>query len=590
MAFRTVPALSRGFLLAVLGAVCAYGADGPSPLAEFARRQSEVCERIAPAVAAIECQAGPRRERYYGAGVLVAPEGLVLTAATVVPPHAEAISVILKDGRRFRAEWAGSDAATEAVVLRLADPGGAPLPFLKPGRPETVAVGARVYAAGNPHRTLERDGEVYFRALTLSGRYRVASDDERSRYAGPALELDQVVNFGSDGGVLADADGRLLGLLSLAYARERGLGLAIPLDRIRAALPDALAPMKRYDALDEPVQGASNDPNAALERALAAAAQRAEPALACILLPGRTGTPALQAQAEPAAPRPVSQPYEMPAPAARGPGEDGAVLTGVLVEPRGTLLTAASALPEEPERFEVRLSDGRVRAARRAGRHRGLDLAVLLLELRDDEPVSTLHLSAAGPPEAGRFVAVLGAAPDAESPPTRVRGIVSASNRMEGQALQLDARLNHGNAGGAVLDLSGRLVGIVAHLGLKKVWAPNSGVGFCAPSERIAAELEGLRAGRDVAAATQAYLGVSPAVGETLYEGVRLAGVQPASPAWEAGLRAGDTITALDGESVRSWPSLVARLKRCAPGAAVAVRFLREGRLLRAAVTMGAAE
>jgi S1-C subfamily serine protease len=259
----------------------------------------------------------------------------------------------------------------------------------------------------------------------------------------------------------------------------------------------------------------------------------------------------------------------------------------VLVEPRGTVLTSAFNLDGAEKGVDVVLCDGRRYRAKICGRHVDLDVAVLQMEDVGDEPLPMLALSPGGGAAAGSFVGVLGAPPADGAETTWACGIVSAPERLEGLAVQVDAKTNYGNSGGPVVDSQGRLVGVVSQVGTRKVWAQNSGVGFFAPAERILAVWKELRSGKVLRKEPPAFLGVAPAVGETDLEGVKLGTVVKDSPAWKGGLRAEDLITGVDGESARSWSALLALLRSRRSGETVKVQAVRGAEPLVVAVVLG---
>jgi S1-C subfamily serine protease len=588
-------------------------AEAPSPLpilqekrgttlaAQMQERETNLAARVSGAVVAVECHAGPRNERYYGAGVVVTPEGLVLSSTTAVPPGARRARVRFADGSSCPAEVAYSDTGCEVAVLVLKpasaaksapeDPSPYPLPggergnnglrFLPVGDTARLRIGDAVYAAGNPHETLGRDGQVFWSAGVLSGRYRARSADESSRYAGEVLETDAAVNPGCDGGALVDGEGRLVGIVSLCFTRTRWLGTAVPLDRILARVPEA---HRDRIAAASARQAPEAESAPTVSRVLRDAAIPAAAAVVSL----HVRRPAREAVAEQAAssPRAAAVALQAPGASARAARPPGAV-TGVLVEPRGAILTSAFNLDGAENRVDVVLCDGRRYRAKIRGRHVDLDVAVLQMEDLGDESLPMLALSPGAGAAAGSFVGVLGAPPAEGAETTWGCGIVSAPGRLEGLAVQMDAKTNYGNSGGPVVDSQGRLAGIVSQVGTRKVWAQNSGVGFFAPAERILAIWKELRSGKVLRKEPPAFLGVAPAVGETDLEGVKLATVVKDSPAWKGGLRAEDLITAVDGEPARSWPALLALLRLRRSGETVKVQAVRGAEPFVAPVVLG---
>lgn len=539
-------------------ATAAHAPCDPPAFQRLAFREAALQARAAAAIVGVECRVGASRDHFYGSGIVVAQTGMILSSATAIPEGAREIRVLLRDGRALEAEEVERSGACESVLLKPRGRGAKEVRWtpLNAGDARAAATGEAVYAAGNAHQTLGRDGQVYWSGGTLSGRFKVASDDETSRYQGAVLETDAAVNHGCDGGALVDAEGRLLGMLSLCHSKTRCLGTAIPIHEILARMPRAARAMERKPGPADANAACEEDPVAI---ALRDAAARASSAVVKIRFSG-----AKKASAEPVQEK-----------------------TGVLVEPRGTVLTSALNLEGAGATMDVLLADGRTFEAETRGRHLGLDVAVLYLKAPEREPLPALVLADAPDLAAGDFVAVLGAPPDGEpGAGTCTHGMISALDRLEGLAVQVDARINHGNAGGAVVGLDGRLLGIATQNGGKKIWSQSSGVGFFASAGRIKECLEALRRGQTLQPPPQAFLGVRPAVGETDLAGVKLAEVVEKSAAWRAGLRVGDVLTSLDGQDTQSWTAVIAALKKKSPGDLVEVRFMREEKTWKARVAL----
>lgn len=590
--FRPMPAVSRTrhFICAAIAALLSFPVI---PLAEETKKNDrsskpllvisqldheKVHEKVKPCVVGVRCTAGRNQATYYGSGVVIGAKGAVMTSSTVVPPGASKIRVQFPDGETLKADEVARSVETESVVLQLKRDITKEFPFLPLGDSQLARVGDRVYTAGNPHHTLVRDGQVYWSVGTLSGIYTAKSEDEFSRYKGEVFETDAAVNHGCDGGPLLDAEGRLIGLLSLCYSGTRKLGTAVPLHRLRAALDQAIP---RSVNSERTVKGADRRASSnQLSRTVPDALRQASTSTAEAVVQ-------IRFQFESLKPSPTGNP-QMKHASVGSTTDQVHIRSGVLIEPGGTVITNAGNIPEACHRIEVQLTNGQKRTARMRGRHEGLDVLVLTMDTAEGLPRAALR--PCGNIRQGKFVTVLGAAThggafDANGI-TRTIGIVSAVNRLGGMAHQLDAMVNSGNAGGAVSDLNGHLLGIVTHTGKKNLWAQNSGVGFFAPAEKIARVINDLRAGRIVRKTGQAFLGVRPVIGNGEAPGVRLSEVIPTAAAWQAGLRKDDIITAISGKSTRSWPSLVAALKTHQPGDRLEVEYLREQRRRRTQVVL----
>jgi len=570
---RVAPILCLAFLSFCSGTPV-FSAETPTPAEEIQKREQALFTQVAKCCLALECSVPGKSGKYYGAGCVVSPEGHILTASTAIPPGASEIHARFADGREVQLDELARDSSAEAVLLKVRGADNQTFPYLRAVDPEKAELGARVFAVGNPHRTLARDGQAYWSGGVLSGRYDLKSEDPVSRYRGLVLETTAAVNPGSDGGALIDENGRLLGLLSLSFARERWLGTAVPVTRFWNSFE------KQLPVLDDGPAAAAH-PFDALRKAAEASA----PAVVRVHVKrSAREAPAEDAQigvATPVADQRAAFERRM----AHRP--DGPV-TGVLIDPHGIVLTSALNLADAKDEAEVELSNGKRYKAEVLGRDDGLDVAALKLELDDDERVPALELVREPGLRQGSFVCVLGQPPDKDSPPTCTSGIVSGLSRLDGYAHQLDARVNYGNSGGPVFDLRGRCVGLVAHVDTRALWAQSSGVGFFAPSERILEILPDLLKGTVIGTRAAPYLGVRPAINEHNIPGVALAEVVRDSAAWQAGLRGGDRILSLAGEATPTWPALLSTLARQTPGAAVEVEFVRASSVIKARAVLDA--
>ena len=156
-----------------------------------------------------------------GSGVVVRPEGLVVTNHHVIEKASE-ITVVLADRREFDAKLIGSDERTDLAVLRI-DPGGQALPHLGLRDSDDLEVGDLVLAIGNPFGVGQTvtGGIVSALARTAAG----ISD------FGFFIQTDAAINPGNSGGALVSLDGKLVGINTAIYSRgggSVGIGFAIP--------------------------------------------------------------------------------------------------------------------------------------------------------------------------------------------------------------------------------------------------------------------------------------------------------------------------------------------------------------------------
>jgi putative serine protease PepD len=153
-------------------------------------------------------------------------------------------------------------------------------------------------------------------------------------------------------------------------------------------------------------------------------------------------------------------------------------------------------------------------------------------------------------------------------------------------AIQTDAAINPGNSGGALLDSSGKVIGINSSIASLSSSSSSSqsgsiGLGFAIPSNEVKMIADQLI---QSGSAQHALLGVSMAeqpatatVGNVSREGAQVVDVTSGSPAAQAGLKAGDIITAVDGVTVDGFESLTATIRGKAVGSSVKLTVVRDG-------------
>lgn len=164
---------------------------------------------------------GPRTERSLGSGVIVSPEGYILTNHHVVEAANE-IQVALMDGRSAEARVIGSDPESDLAVLKIdLDK----LPSIAFGESEKARVGDIVLAIGNPFGVGQTMTMGIIGAL---GRSQVGLSTFEN-----FIQTDAAINPGNSGGALTDTSGNLIGINTAIYSRSGGslgIGFAIPVD------------------------------------------------------------------------------------------------------------------------------------------------------------------------------------------------------------------------------------------------------------------------------------------------------------------------------------------------------------------------
>jgi serine protease Do len=195
------------------------------PLDAYSRVVTSVAERLAPSVANLRVSRRVRGGRVVaggGSGVVVTPDGFLLTSAHVVASADGGTRASFVDGRECEVTVVGSDPLSDLAVLR--SDGGDFTPA-ELGDAERLRVGQLVVAIGNPHgfESSITAGVISHLGRSLPVRARAAS-----RIVENVIQTDAALNPGNSGGALADGSGRVVGI-NTAVAGV-GLGLAVPIN------------------------------------------------------------------------------------------------------------------------------------------------------------------------------------------------------------------------------------------------------------------------------------------------------------------------------------------------------------------------
>jgi S1-C subfamily serine protease len=227
--------------------------------------------------------------------------------------------------------------------------------------------------------------------------------------------------------------------------------------------------------------------------------------------------------------------------------------------------------------FQVVLADGKQYTAQPVGTFAADDLAVLHINATGLQPATFADSSRLA---VGDIALAIGNPLGLQSSVTE--GIVSALGRTVNEdtgvalpnVIQTSAAINPGNSGGALVNLKGEVIGIPTLTAtdpqLGGGQAP--GIGFAIPSNTVKDIATQLVTTGKVTNSHRAYLGVS--VGTTTNGGLVVTQVQPGGPAAQAGIQAGELITAVNGTATPDQATLADVLAGLAPGQRVAVRVV----------------
>ncbi|HSK17287.1 MAG TPA: trypsin-like peptidase domain-containing protein [Gaiellaceae bacterium] len=201
----------------------------------YSRAVVSVAERLSPSVANLRVSRrvrGGRRAVGGGSGVVITPDGFMLTSAHVVAGADGRVEASFVDGREVAAEVVGADPLSDLAVLRS---DAADLVPAELGDAEGLRVGQLVVAIGNPNGFA---GSVTAGVVSALGRALPVRSRAAGRIVENVIQTDAALNPGNSGGALADGRGCVVGV-NTAVAGV-GLGLAVPINATTRKIVGAL--------------------------------------------------------------------------------------------------------------------------------------------------------------------------------------------------------------------------------------------------------------------------------------------------------------------------------------------------------------
>jgi serine protease Do len=198
----------------------------------YSRSVSTVAERLAPSVANLRVSRRARGGRFVdggGSGVVITPDGFMLTSAHVVDDVRHGIHASFVDGREETAEVIGADPLSDLALLRARADDLVPATL---GDADRLRVGQLVVAIGNPYGFAS---SVTAGVVSALGR---SLPTRAGRIVDNVIQTDAALNPGNSGGALAEGHGHVIGI-NTAVAGI-GLGLAVPINDATRRIVGAL--------------------------------------------------------------------------------------------------------------------------------------------------------------------------------------------------------------------------------------------------------------------------------------------------------------------------------------------------------------
>jgi S1-C subfamily serine protease len=277
--------------------------------------------------------------------------------------------------------------------------------------------------------------------------------------------------------------------------------------------------------------------------------------------------------------------------------------TGVIVSPDGFVISSTFNFADKPSTIRVTIPGIKERKVARVVAN-DETRKLTLLKVVDLPPGTKLPVPTAAPKKEiaiGLTALAVGRtlSPETDGPPSVSVGIVSALDRVWGKAIQTDAKVSPTNYGGPLIDLTGRVQGILVPLSPQAEgetagfeWY-DSGIGFAVPLEDINAVLPRMMKGteKEPVSLKRGFMGVLMRSTD-YYETPPVIGtVLPGAAAEKAGIKPGDLITEVDGHPVRNYAGVMHRLGNKYEGESVSMKVERDKKEVSIAkVVLGSAE
>ena len=264
--------------------------------------------------------------------------------------------------------------------------------------------------------------------------------------------------------------------------------------------------------------------------------------------------------------------------------------TGVVVGADGYIVSSAFNFAQQPSSILVRLPSGEQVPAELVARDKNRMLVLLKVEV--DEPLSVPEATPTDQMRVGQWAVAVGRTFHSDRVAVSV-GVVSALNRMYGRVIQTDANVSVANYGGPLVDVEGRVLGILAPMSPQSAGGEgselagaefyDSGIGFAVPLQHVLGVLGRWQTGDDL---LPGKLGIGLKKGGAHLEPAQIASMWQGSPAAEAGWKPKDVIVAVDGQRVETQSQLRFLLVPRYAGDRLKVTIRRDGEELLSEVTL----
>lgn len=182
-----------------------------------------------------------KRVQSLGSGVLISPDGFIVTNAHVIGENEVEVYATLMGGARYAAEVIGKDALTDIALLKIdADD----LPYVELGNSDDIIIGEWVIALGNPFGLFNVSNKPIVTAGIISSTHMDFGETETGHVYQDMIQTDASINSGNSGGALINMSGELIGINTFIFNGNNsgsgsiGIGFAIPINRVKEIIDD----------------------------------------------------------------------------------------------------------------------------------------------------------------------------------------------------------------------------------------------------------------------------------------------------------------------------------------------------------------
>lgn len=226
--------------------------------------------------------------------------------------------------------------------------------------------------------------------------------------------------------------------------------------------------------------------------------------------------------------------------------------TGVILDPQGHIITSSFNFLHDPSSILVRLPDGTLKVAKKIANDSNRMLTLLKIDVQGQplklEPFDGTKIKV----RVGQYSIAVGRALSVEEANISL-GIISGEYRIWGKAIQTDAKVSPGNYGGPLIDIQGRVLGILVPLSAMSDAVAggaemyDAGVGLAIPLHDVLESFGRLKSGQNL---QSGYLGLGFKELATFTGPPILDNVIDNGPAWQAGIRKGDRVVKINDEPI----------------------------------------